>query len=275
MSVPSILLKLLVLVGFQPSSDSLKSVNVVTISIWTLIGLGISTIYVYTVNSLFGIPLSTTTQIFGQMSLIAAPSLTLAMTVPLIAYLSFSCPGLVTEKNLPPPKHLKLFLLNRCIQLINVVATIWYLTPGVPTRGLVVIAIALIASDVYHHIIVFQISVALNHTCKSITESNVWLFTKSPSTISTALHMIKNVKSGIAPCLLLIFSLKCIIIINELLYIATCLNFLGPLAISQIFLNSISISMEFLYITIIVEHTFSILKGIAVKVRYIRYFFLS
>ena len=269
MSFPAILVKLLVLVGFQPSSDSLKSFNVVTISIWTLIGLGISTVYVYTIKSLFGIPLATTTQMFQQLSLVAVPCINLAMTVPAIAYLSLSYPGLVTEKNLPPPKHLKMFLLNRCLQVLNLVAVIWYLVPVVPTKGLVVIPMVLIASDVYHQIIVFQISVVLNHTCMSITQSNIWLFTKNPSTISTALHMIKNVKSGIAPCLILIFSLKCITIINDLLYLATCLDSLGLLAISQIVLVGISISMEFLYITLIVEHTLSILKGIAIKVRYI------
>lgn len=230
-----------------------------------LLTIGFSAVYIYEMQKLNNLEASIT-GVFKIASWLVVPSLYVILMVPSIAYLCHLCPIIVTDMNLPAPKMLKMFVFNKALQIIHSALMIWFwLNIGVDkiTYG---ITIAFVIGEAGLLLItIFIIGVFTNVTSKTIQDSKIWFY--SSDEIKEVYKTVKNAKSGIGPCLLIIFTLNCITLINSFLVISTGLgdNVVG------VILNSIKIIstvLELIYLTLVVESTSSVYKDLAIRLRY-------
>ena len=76
---------------------------------------------------------------------------------------------------------------------------------------------------------------------------------------------VRNAKSGIGPCLLIMFTLNCITIINSFLVIATELDNLAIMILQLA--DMLLTALDLVYVTLIIENTSVVFKEYAIKLR--------
>lgn len=203
--------------------------------------------------------------IFMLLSTLIIPFTQVVLTIPSIAYLSMTNPCIFSDRKLPNPRRIYLFssgLFLYCLYYTLTIVTFL----GNPEEVLMGIEVGVILSffglwTMTMILTSFVFGSSLEQFCQTISDTDYYS-RQNIEELSKELYKLKN---GLSPILFMLYSTKCILIINSSLNLATQ-NY-EPIY-TALWISLVLVTMwDLVYVTLIVGDTLAAYKGLSLKLR--------
>lgn len=274
-SVSAHIIALFVLLRIIPSGKSKVLVSLGFL-IWMILILCCSAVYVYRFtpayddmakNAIKSIP-----WMFQFLSAVVIPVMQVLITIPVLAYFCHCNPKLVHDKALPCPQYIMMFIIKAILITLACFLNLKFLSDLFP-EDVPNIFVLLITTLWYIGMIItdFIIGTSSRQICRRVADKELQEERISRGITEELSKDVKNFKNGLSPILFIIFSTRCILLINIVLVENNSYTVLYLLNLTL----GISLILDLIYISLTLEKTMSAIKDVTSKLRYVRTAILS
>ena len=261
-SVSANIISLLLLLRILPSGRS-KVMDIVGFILWMLVFVGWSAVFVCFDLSLesWAVPKSIPGA-FRFLSNLVIPSTQVLLTIPALSYLCHNKPCLVQDRKLPNPQRLVMFLIGLGLYfLYYTISAIKFFDEPIQEwnalKGITFLHFGLWA--LANVLTCFVIGTSMKQVCRKISDTDK-CSTDLIEEISADLHMLKK---GLSPVLFMMFSTKCILLVNAALILAT-----KTINHKPIWMSILAVTLwDLAYVTLVVDDTLAAFKGLTSRLR--------
>ena len=268
MTIMSYIVRFLSLVKIIPGGKS-KLLDRTALILWTLLSIALSVAFLIVNWAAIQLLLSLTTSvsiIFTLGSGYFLPCLNILAVCPALHYLVSNYPHVLTDTSLPSLQHSWLFLVETVLGFSAASLT----TLGISIDSSFYFTVNLSAMTYGYSLMIISsliIGICTSQIRTKIEQNALLLLTKD--SVSKLLHEFQELKEGMSPLLFMVFSTKCITIIqlsSSLFSAYSQIEFVILVAYNM---------MDLFYLTTALHQTYGVFKAMTLNLRYLFFFFIN